>query len=790
MMRSLSSAVAGLKTHQTKMDVIGNNIANVNTYGFKASRASFSDVYYQNLSGASSPKGLIGGTNPTQIGYGSLIATIDMMITQSGASSTDRALDVYIAGDGFLISRDPNGKTQYSRLGVLKFDAEGNLVDGNGHFILGFKSKTDADGNVVPDIPSNGKAEVDQLAPIKVTPPAGMTLKEFFDSLTGISISTSGEIIGITSGGTQITLSSAMPAWVNRESFSISESSTYAGNVQIAISGLPDAGAMSTAMGSKIDKVEMGTMALNAGSYNVSVDASTNTVTMSFAGPPVINMTGTLKDGKIILKDSAGNVGMTLYTTENLQSTTQAVWNYPTLSAKGNLKIGNATPTANEMAAALGLLPGDVTGITGDIAGGNYTVTVLADGKNVQLTDPSDPSKTMLGSLNSATGILKLSGNGNTIEMQLKANPTTYPALTDGTVAVSTGAAPTADDVARALGLSSGGLTLNVTTGTLPSDDYTVTVSGNNVKLTIANSGTPIELDGTYDSTTGKLNLSGGGIVAEIQLKQNPTTYVALTANSSNALTVNGPVPTTADLIAALGLTATNASSLDILPPDSYTVSVSGKNVTIKGTGTNVLTGTVDDLGKLELKDSTGAIVVTIQTFATQGTKIGSNPVDLQLYQQMTAVDKGGNKIKEPAEPTLFTYPGAGQPIQFGDISFTFNADPAGRAMNMQIGSAGAGEGNLINIGNLALAKFPNNEGLRQSGSSYYESTLNSGVPICVRPGLEGTGITQAGYLEMSNVDLSKEFTDMITTQRGFQANTRIVTVSDEMLQELVNLKR
>ncbi len=92
-------------------------------------------------------------------------------------------------------------------------------------------------------------------------------------------------------------------------------------------------------------------------------------------------------------------------------------------------------------------------------------------------------------------------------------------------------------------------------------------------------------------------------------------------------------------------------------------------------------------------------------------------------------------------------------------------------------------------LGQIALAKFSNASGLTRSGSNLFQETINSGTPDINVPG-SGRGTIAAGSLEMSNVDLSEEFTDMITAQRGFQANTKIITTSDEILQELVNLKR
>ena len=91
MLRSLYSGVSGLRAHQTRMDVIGNNIANVNTYGFKASRVTFSDVYYQNIKNATAGSAATpptqGGNNPSQIGYGSQVSSIDTIMTRSGLSS-------------------------------------------------------------------------------------------------------------------------------------------------------------------------------------------------------------------------------------------------------------------------------------------------------------------------------------------------------------------------------------------------------------------------------------------------------------------------------------------------------------------------------------------------------------------------------------------------------------------------------------------------------------------------------------------------------------------------------
>ena len=115
-------------------------------------------------------------------------------------------------------------------------------------------------------------------------------------------------------------------------------------------------------------------------------------------------------------------------------------------------------------------------------------------------------------------------------------------------------------------------------------------------------------------------------------------------------------------------------------------------------------------------------------------------------------------------------------------------------AESMSIGDDGAvtyvRNGVLEEAGYLVLAKFNNPGGLEKVGSNYFQVSPNSGDAAFASPGNSGMGVTKSGSLEMSNVDLSEEFTEMIVAQRGFQANTRIITTSDEILQELVNLKR
>jgi flagellar hook protein FlgE len=139
MLRSLFSGVSGLRAHQTMMDVVGNNIANVNTVGFKASQTVFQDTLSQMLQGAGAPTGANGGTNPAQVGLGVRLAGISTNYTQGATQSTGRGTDLMIQGDGFFVISQ-GGEQLYTRAGAFDFDALGRLVTPTGGIVQGWSA--------------------------------------------------------------------------------------------------------------------------------------------------------------------------------------------------------------------------------------------------------------------------------------------------------------------------------------------------------------------------------------------------------------------------------------------------------------------------------------------------------------------------------------------------------------------------------------------------------------------------------------------------------------------------
>lgn len=214
MVRSMFSGISGLRAHQQKMDVIANNIANVNTYGYKAGRVTFKESIYQTTSASSDGNDIYGGSNPSQIGYGSQIGTVDLMFSSGAYSPTDSATDCMIDGQGFFIvgqkgltievkEDDPEAtmtemsKTLLSRVGNFAFDGDGFLVDGNNNVVYGY-----ADPKDTSHIKPIRIQYVDKDGAVVGYDEAGAGPMK----LKNITISQTGEIIGTDNSGKSVTV--------------------------------------------------------------------------------------------------------------------------------------------------------------------------------------------------------------------------------------------------------------------------------------------------------------------------------------------------------------------------------------------------------------------------------------------------------------------------------------------------------------------------------------------------------------------------------------------------------
>ncbi len=188
MMRSLYSGITGLRNHQTRMDVIGNNIANVNTTGYKYSRVVFKDLFSQMLSASGAPTSTSGGTNPKQIGLGVTLGAINVMHTNGAAQYTGYTWDMSVENDGFFIVKGSDGTNFYTRAGNFDLDNAGNLVTESGMYVMGYMPSAPT-ANWEPTVDASG-AVTDTLAPIKIDPNYGY-----------LKVNENGQILGIDTVG-------------------------------------------------------------------------------------------------------------------------------------------------------------------------------------------------------------------------------------------------------------------------------------------------------------------------------------------------------------------------------------------------------------------------------------------------------------------------------------------------------------------------------------------------------------------------------------------------------------
>ncbi len=619
MMRSLFAGVSGLKNHQTRMDVIGNNIANVNTVGFKASRVTFQDMLSQTIKGASSATDTKGGTNPMQIGMGMSLASINTIFTDGSPQPTGKQTDLSISGQGFFVLSD--GQSQvYTRAGAFDFDTEGNfIVPGSGYKVMGWK----ADANGVIDSKQDA---------------------------TGI----------------QVPVGKAMAAQV-------SSKIVYENNLK--------AGAK--AIGTPAEQAA-------ADAAKVAADAA-----------------------KVV--------------------------------ADNNKVAADADKAAADTAKA-----------TAD------TAKKAIDAAKLAMTAAKDAADALAAGTAGAT-------QAAVVAAVAAAVSAAQAAVTAASPATSTAAAA-AKTAADALKTETDALVATPATATPAS----VAAAALTAETAAANAAT---LAGTEAST------------ASI----NATTAATAATNAANAAAAAATAATNA---AQAVLDAYGTSSA---APASITVyDVQGNPYSVKGTFMKTGENTWSFTPNGTVTNDSGIIVANVTTtpsiikFKADGTYDQTSTINNMTIDPAGGPYAGGGAFTITPDFSKLT--------QYGAEESTVKATSqdgyaAGTLKSVSIDQSGVIIGTFTNgknqtLAQVALAVFNNPGGLNKVGDSMFSQSNNSGEPQIGSSETGGRGKFTPGSLEMSNVDLAQEFSEMIVTQRGFQANSKIITTSDEMLQELANLKR
>ncbi|HEY0358289.1 MAG TPA: flagellar hook protein FlgE [Mycobacteriales bacterium] len=352
MLRSLFAGISGLRAHQTMMDVTGNNIANVNTAGFKTSQTVFQDTLSQLIQGAGAPQGAAGGTNPAQVGLGVRVGGIFTNFGQGSAQATGRSTDLMIQGDGFFVVRK-DGQDLYTRAGAFNFDSLGQLVSPDGGKVMGW-------GAVNGAINTNAAAAPISLPIGTMLPPAVTGNVAVAGNLPGDSTSTAPLITSITvydAQGNAIALQTSFTKTsATTWDVSISDGTTTVGPnpLTFSASGTTPTPSTMTFGGISVDLSKITNYAGVATAQAVSQDGSAVGSLQAFSISPDGTLVGVFSNG---LRQNLGQIAM-------------ASFNNP----PGLEKVGNTSfrATVNSGVAQLGVAG---SGGRGALAGGSLEMS-------------------------------------------------------------------------------------------------------------------------------------------------------------------------------------------------------------------------------------------------------------------------------------------------------------------------------------------------------------------------------------------------------------------------------
>ncbi|EKK1312986.1 flagellar hook protein FlgE [Campylobacter jejuni] len=839
MMRSLWSGVSGLQAHQVAMDVEGNNISNVNTTGFKYSRADFGTMFSQTVKIATAPTDGRGGSNPLQIGLGVSVSSTTRIHSQGSVQTTDKNTDVAINGDGFFMVSDDGGLTRYlTRSGDFKLDAYGNFVNNAGFVVQGWNINWDTQSidssrtpqNIFIDpgmhIPAAKSTEVAIKANLNSGLNIGNAARPLYalDSIHGFNKKT---------GETK-----------NENDTGITQFYTTSKNgIEVTEKGV-DAGALFNGKGQGLNLREgqgiwvsyaNSTFSTDKGNSNVfdpnNKTAQNNVIFWGDQNKPVImdiTLNGVqIRNDNIKSLDEAiayintftnpadGRDGTGVIATKKEDGSGITFTNQNSNGTTDNMKNIDLQINTGNQAGELQNVP---------VANGNFNWNAM----NLNSLVAQGDSKWIAGNFQN---------NGNHVQV-VTAHKYVY---SSNPVQIAPMYNP------------DGGKTWNqgdMNTAGTPENNYRLAVNGALLNTQVR----------TF-RTTEDLR----------ELLQRDARY-GVDYDGSGSFEANG-----SDVNEGVTITITENGNFSISNPNKTTTPPAGiqqNNRTNHDLNFNV-TAYTDALGKVSTNDAFTKIFKAFDGVQTVGSQkkeseqlklsafsagleiydsLGSkHTLEVQFVKQSTTQD-GGNewqmiiRVPEPAE--INTTGEGPNNIVVGTARFnndgslasynpkTLNFSPNnGAAPNQQIklsfGTSGSNDGlvssnsastltgqatdgytsgnlkpdairvddkgNILGeftngktfaVAKMAMASVANNSGLEEIGGNLFKVTANSGAIVVGEAGTGGRGEMKTSALEMSNVDLSRSLTELIIIQRGYQANSKTISTSDQMLQTLIQLKQ
>lgn len=843
-MRSLWSGVSGLQAHQVAMDVEGNNISNVNTTGFKYSRADFGTMFSQTVKIATAPTDGRGGSNPLQIGLGVSVSSTTRIHSQGSVQTTDKNTDVAINGDGFFMVSDDGGLTRYlTRSGDFKLDAYGNFVNNAGFVVQGWNINWD--DQTIDSSRSPQNIFIDPGMHIPAAKSTEVAIKANLNS--GLNIGTSSR---------NLYALDSVHGWNNKTQRPEDENdtgttqfyTTSKNAVEVTEKGV-DAGSLFNANGTGLNLRE------GQGIWVSYADAKFTTATDGANG--VFNENSQTTQQNVIFwgnKDNAVNLDITLngvnIQNANIRSLDEAIAYINTFTAPTDTRDGTGVKAVKKAdGSGIEFVNDNADGTTDNMknidlvvkqtntAGERFRVTWNQQNQNFAAT-------TVKANGNSAwiTG-----GTPGLTEERVKIITAHKYVYSSTPVNIPPMYNPDGGPGYNPANQNNPGTAENnyfqaVQGGLLNTDSRTFRTTEDLRELLQRDARYGVDYDGS-----GGFEIDGSDI--------NEGVKVVVTENGNFAISNPNEIPQRPGFVmpGAPGTQdnrTTHNMSFNITAYSNKqgTVSTNDAFTKIFKAFDGVLTvgGQIKESEQLKLS----AFSAGLEIYDSLGSK---HTLEVQFVKQSTTQD-GGNewqmiiRIPEPAEinttgegPTNIIV-GTARFNNDGSLANytprTINFSPNnGAAPNQQIklsfGTSGSNDGlvssnsastltgqatdgytsgnlkpdairvddkgNILGeftngktfaVAKIAMASVANNSGLEEIGGNLFKVTANSGNIVVGEAGTGGRGEMKTSALEMSNVDLSRSLTELIIIQRGYQANSKTISTSDQMLQTLIQLKQ
>ncbi|EIZ3637543.1 flagellar hook protein FlgE [Campylobacter coli] len=852
MMRSLWSGVSGLQAHQVAMDVEGNNISNVNTRGFKYSRADFGTMFSQTVKIATAPTDGRGGSNPLQIGLGVSVSSTTRIHSQGPVQTTNKNTDVAINGDGFFMVSDDGGLTRYlTRDGDFKLDAYGNFVNNAGFVVQGWNINWD--NQTIDSSRSPQNIFIDPGMHIPAAKSTEVAIKANLNS--GLNIGTSSR---------NLYALDSVHGWNNKTQRAEDENdtgttqfyTTSKNAVEVTEKGV-DAGSLFNANGQGLNLRE------GQGIWVSYADAKFTTDRANGANVFDPNLTVAQQNNVIFWgnKDISVTLDINLngvrIQNDNIRSLDEAIAYINTFTAPTDTRDGTGVKAVKKAdGSGIEFVNDNADGTTDNMKNIDLTVNVgnSAGERNTINYDAntgvfSPQGGNLTTAQNDTDWIAGAAQVGQPQNVKVvtahkyiySSNPVTIPPMInpDGGPAFqpNNGNRPTDPASANYWDAIQGSLK-NTTERT-----FRTTEDLRELLQRDARYGVDYNGSGIIDNATPTFDANDINQAVKVVVTENGN-FAISNANETSTIPANAG--------AGAGAATTNPKNMSFnitaYSNKQGTVSTNDAFTKIFKAFDGVLTvgGQIKESEQLKLS----AFSAGLEIYDSLGSK---HTLEVQFVKQSTTQD-GGNewqmiiRVPEPAEinttgegPTNIIV-GTARFNNDGSLASytprTINFSPNnGAAPNQQIklsfGTSGSNDGlvssnsastltgqatdgytsgnlkpdairvddkgNILGeftngktfaVAKIAMASVANNSGLEEIGGNLFKVTANSGNIVVGEAGTGGRGEMKTSALEMSNVDLSRSLTELIIIQRGYQANSKTISTSDQMLQTLIQLKQ